>query len=224
MSGLLLQDLTVRAVFERRTLQVAAGSTLVVTGSAGSGKSRLLATLAGLRRPTSGQVLLGGRPVHAGLLGHAIGYAPQVAEVFGTLTAIENVALPLLAQGVPVAQAWATAKHHLDDLGVSPAVQDNLAEQLSGGQRQRVAFARASAGGPLLLVADDPTSELDPDTAERVMAVIARLAAAGASVVLATTDPGVAGRADLTLDLSPPSGTDRGPSSGGSTGRPAGGG
>jgi predicted ABC-type transport system involved in lysophospholipase L1 biosynthesis ATPase subunit len=200
-----LRDLTViadrRTVVDRLTLRVAAGSTLVVTGPAGSGKSLLLATLAGLRRPATGQVWLGDRPVRADLIGHAVGYVPQIAEVFGTLTAVENVALPLLARGIPATDAWVTAERHLEDLGLSAGVRHNLAEQLSGGQRQRVAFARATVGRPLLLVADDPTSELDPGTAERTTAIITGLAAAGSSVVLATTDTDLAGRADLTLDL-----------------------
>jgi putative ABC transport system ATP-binding protein len=117
------------------------------------------------------------------------------------LTAVENVALPLLARKVPAEEAWKRAEGQLGRLDLNAALWHNLAEQLSGGQRQRVAFARATVHRPQLLVADDPTSELDSASAELVVSVLRDLAGTGSVIVLATSDPELAARADLSLDL-----------------------
>jgi ABC-type multidrug transport system ATPase subunit len=205
VTGLEIEDLTVtaggRTVVERLSLRVRPGSALSVTGPAGSGRSALLDVLAGLRPPAAGRVRLGDRPLGPDLIGHAVGYAPQSSPVLHTLTAVENVALALLARGVPAADAWAAAARDLGELGLPDAVRDNLAEQLSGGQRQRVAFARAVAGGPALVVADDPASELDPDSAELILGVLRRLTAAGTVVVLATPTAAPPGPGELRVDL-----------------------
>ena len=150
------------------------GTVVSVTGP---GRSAFLAAAA------AGPVQLDGRPLNAEL----IGYAPQPAAVFTTLTAVENVALPLLARAVSPAQSWARAAEQLIALGLAPALHGNMAEQLSGGQRQRVAFARATVTGPALLLADDPAGDLDPDSAATLMAVVRRLTGAGAVALLATT-------------------------------------
>jgi putative ABC transport system ATP-binding protein len=129
------------------------------------------------------------------------GYVPQTIQVLDALTAAENVALPLLARKVPAEEAWKRAEEQLGRLDLNTALWHNLAEQLSGGQRQRVAFARATVYRPQLLVADDPTSELDSASAELVVSVMRDLAGAGSVIVLATSDPELAARADLRLDL-----------------------
>ncbi len=194
-AGLELRDLSAGAgrhpVVQHLSMRVPPGAVLVVTGPAGSGIGGVLAVLAGAGQPRHGAVLLGGRPVDPDLVGHAIGYAPADPTVVGTLTAIENVALTLLARNVQPGDAWEQSAQHLGELGLPPALQHNLTEQLSGGQRQRVALARATIGQPHLVIADDPTSELDPDTAQRVIGIIRALASRGASIVLSTTDPAV---------------------------------
>jgi putative ABC transport system ATP-binding protein len=189
-------------VLRELTTEVPAGQLLVVTGPPTSGKSLLLATIAGLRRPLAGRVTFDGRAVDEPAVLRRCGYAPQSIQVLDPLTAVENVALPLLAREGPPAQAWRRADEILDELEIPATNRHNLAEQLSGGQRQRVAFARAVVHDPELIVADDPTSELDPATAQRVLAMLRRRAAAGAVVVLATTDPQLAGSGDARLELS----------------------
>jgi putative ABC transport system ATP-binding protein len=171
----------------RPGLDLSAGSTLVVTGP---GRSAFLAALAG----AGDDVLLDGRPLRPEL----VGYAPQPPVVFTTLTALENVALPLLARDVPAGRAAGLAAEQLTALGLAPGLHTNLAEQLSGGQRQRVAFARAVVTAPALLLADDPASELDPESAALLLAAVDRLTAAGAVAVLALPD---AGDAELTVEV-----------------------
>jgi putative ABC transport system ATP-binding protein len=200
-----LEVLTVSAgatvLIRELNAELPAGRILAVTGPPASGKSLLLATVAGERAPTAGRVTLGGRALTESGVRDQIGYLPQTAQVLEALTAVENVALSLLARGVSAADAWTRAEEQLACLDLSAALWHNLAEQLSGGQRQRVAFARATVYRPQLLVVDDPTSELDSATARRVGAVLRDLAATGSVIVLATSVPEFAERADLRLDL-----------------------
>jgi putative ABC transport system ATP-binding protein len=200
-----LEDVTVAVgghvlVRELRT-EVPAGRVLAVTGPPASGKSLLLQTVAAERAPASGRVMLGKRRTSDPVVQTQTGYLAQTIQVLDALTAVENVALPLLARSAPAAQAWTRAEEQLGRLDLNVALWHNLAEQLSGGQRQRVAFARATVHRPQLLVADDPTSELDSASAELVVSVMRDLAGAGSVIVLATSDPELAGRADLRLDL-----------------------
>ena len=181
--------------------EVPAGRMLAVTGPPASGKSLLLQTVAAERAPMSGRVVLGERPTSHPEVRADTGYVPQTIQVLDALTAAENVALPLLARKVPAEEAWKRAEEQLGRLDLNTALWHNLAEQLSGGQRQRVAFARATVYRPQLLVADDPTSELDSASAELVVSVMRDLAGAGSVIVLATSDPELAARADLRLDL-----------------------
>ena len=181
--------------------EVPAGRVLAVTGPPASGKSLLLKTVAAERAPTSGRVVLGGRPTFDPEVQIQTGYLPQTVQVLDALTAVENAALPLLARKEPAAQAWERAEEQLRRLDLNEALWHNLAEQLSGGQRQRVAFARATVHRPQLLVADDPTSELDSATAELVVSIMRGLADAGSVIVVATSDPELADRADQRLDL-----------------------
>jgi putative ABC transport system ATP-binding protein len=200
-----LENVTVAAgrhiLVRELSIEVPAGRVLAVTGPPASGKSLLLQTVAAERAPTSGRVVLGERPTSDSEVQTQTGYLPQTIQVLDALTAVENVALPLLARKAPAEEAWKRAEEQLGRLDLNEALWHNLAEQLSGGQRQRVAFARATVHRPQLLVADDATSELDSASAELAASVMRDLADTGSVIVLATSDPELAGWADLRLDL-----------------------
>jgi putative ABC transport system ATP-binding protein len=185
-------------------LTVAPRESLAVTGPSGSGKSSLLALLSGLAPPTAGQVYIGGKLL-TGLAGPAAGVA-LILQGYGLvslLTAAENVAVALRAAGLPAAEAPSVSRRALAQLGLE-AHADQLVEELSGGQQQRVAVARALATRPRLLIADEPTAELDPAARAIVLAQIFGVTTNGGSLVLATHDPEVAARCDRALDLREP--------------------
>ena len=180
-------------VLDGVSAQVFAGEILAVTGPSGSGKSSLLALLAGLAEPDSGAVLSSVPPASTGLVLQAYG-------LVNLLTAAENVEVALQARGfdaarVQSAAAAALAAVRLDD------VADHLIEELSGGQQQRVAIARAFALEPALLIADEVTAELDRETRNVVVDLLLSAAAGGAAVVLATHDLDLAGHCDRRLAL-----------------------
>ena len=177
------------------------GESLAVTGPSGSGKSSLLAVLAGMVRPAAGEVSLNGAPL-TGFAGPVSGVA-VVLQGYGLvslLTAAENIEVALRAAGRPAAAAPATARAALAQLGLE-AHADQLVEELSGGQQQRVAVARALALKPKLLIADEPTAELDPAARAVVLARIFDVVTGGGALVVATHDPEVAERCDRILDL-----------------------
>jgi putative ABC transport system ATP-binding protein len=184
---------TGRRVVDGVDVDVEAGRILGVTGPSGSGKSTLLAVLAGLIVPDAGTVDPADRAGRTGIVLQGYGLLP-------VLTAQENVELPLQLRGVDPAVVRERAVRALNRAGLDDA-GDRLAEELSGGQRQRVAVARALVTEPDLLVADEPTAELDADTASLVLAALRAEADAGAAVVLATHDPDVAALCDTTLHL-----------------------
>jgi len=180
---------------------IAAGQSLAVTGPSGSGKTSLLALLAGLTRATAGEVYIDGTLL-TGLAGPAAGVA-LILQGYGLvslLTAAENIQVALRAAGVAAPDAPAASRRALAHLGLE-AHADQLVEELSGGQQQRVAVARALAIEPRLVIADEPTAELDPAARALVLAHIFDVVAKGGSLVLATHDPEVAERCDRTLDL-----------------------
>jgi ABC-type lipoprotein export system ATPase subunit len=182
-----------RRVVDDVDVVVAPGRILGVTGPSGSGKSTLLAVLAGLVAPDSGSVAPTDRTARTGIVLQGYGLLP-------VLTASENVELPLQIQGGAPADIRARAAVALERAGLVDA-GDRLAEELSGGQRQRVAVARALVTAPSVLVADEPTAELDADSAAVVLAALRAEADAGAAVVLATHDPEVAALCDDVLHL-----------------------
>ena len=180
---------------------VSPGESLAVVGPSGSGKTSLLALISGLARPDAGEVRLAGEPL-TGFAGPARGVS-IVLQGYGLvslLTAAENIEIALRAAGRPAAGVAAAAQIALAQLGLESHA-DQLVEELSGGQQQRVAVARALALEPRLLIADEPTAELDPVSRTVVLARIFDVPARGGSLVVATHDPEVAGRCDRTLDL-----------------------
>jgi len=177
------------------------GEMTAVTGPSGSGKTSLLAALGGLA-PCSGSLSFDGDPVREGDPAH-LGRSAMVLQGYGlveTLTATENVAVVLLGGRADRRTAWERARDALVALGLSD-VLDQLASRLSGGQQQRVALARAIVTGPGLLLADEPTSELDADSRAVALELLREYAAAGSCVVVATHDPVIDELCDAHLDL-----------------------
>ncbi len=182
-------------------VSVGAGERLAVTGPSGSGKTSLLAMLAGLVTPSAGEIYLDGMPL-ASTAGPAPGVA-VVLQAYGLvplLTAAENVEVALRAAGTAPAAAVPAARAALAHVGLDEHA-DQLAEELSGGQQQRTAVARALALNPRLLIADEPTAELDPVSRALVLARLAGVATRGGALILATHDPEVAAGCDRVLDL-----------------------
>jgi len=182
-------------------VSVEPGESLAVTGPSGSGKTSMLALISGLTAPTAGEVYIDGTLL-TGFAGPASGVA-VVLQGYGLvslLTAAENIEVALRAAGRPARAAPPAARAALGQLGLE-AHADQLVEELSGGQQQRVAVARALALEPRLLIADEPTAELDPAARAVVLARIFDVVANGGALVIATHDPEVAERCDRTLDL-----------------------
>jgi putative ABC transport system ATP-binding protein len=173
---------------------VTAGMRIALTGPSGSGKSTLLHLLAGLDRPSAGTVSWPGLDGAPRERPGVVGVVFQGPSLIPALDVQENVALPLLLAGVREGEAVERANAALDGLALSGLVAA-LPEELSGGQAQRVAIARVLAGRPALVLADEPTGQLDRATATQVMTELLRAAdALDAAVVVATHDPEVAGR------------------------------
>ena len=187
-------------------LEVARGQSLAVVGPSGSGKTSLLMILAGLERATQGDVHVAGRDFNALdedsmalARGADIGIVFQSFHLIPTMTALENVALPLEFAGV--ADAREQARALLDDVGLGPRI-DHFPAQLSGGEQQRVALARALAPRPKLLLADEPTGNLDGKTGRQVVDLLFGLKAkSGATLVLVTHDERLAKACERTIRM-----------------------
>jgi putative ABC transport system ATP-binding protein len=188
------------------TLDVAAGELLAITGPSGSGKSTLLGLVAGLDRPSSGSIVVGGVDITrldedalARFRRETLGYVFQSYHLIPTLTAVENVAVPLEIAGAP--NALARARALLDDVGLGDRAH-HYPVQLSGGEQQRAALARAVALDPGLLLADEPTGNLDSATGTRIIELLLELRRRrGATLVLVTHDDALAGHADRVVVL-----------------------
>ena len=175
------------------SLEVAQGEFVAVVGRSGSGKTTLLNLLAGIDRPTSGTVHAAGADLGslsesglAGWRGQNVGLVFQFFQLLPTLTVVENVMLPMdFAKQVPTGQRRPRALELLEQVGVGDQA-DKLPATLSGGQQQRAAIARALANDPPLLLADEPTGNLDSATAEAVLALFAGLHAEGRTIVVVT--------------------------------------
>jgi putative ABC transport system ATP-binding protein len=188
-------------------LRIPDGDYLAVMGPSGSGKSTLLNVLGCLDRPTSGSYVLDGREV-ANLSDeelslvrrHKIGFVFQVFHLVPRLTAAENVALPLLFAGAPARERHEKAARALAAVGLAERAH-HRPDQLSGGERQRVAVARATIMGPSMLLADEPTGNLDTKSGREVIELLESMNREGLTLVVVTHDPAIGGRARRRLRL-----------------------
>jgi putative ABC transport system ATP-binding protein len=193
-------------ILDRVSFDVEAGSAVAIVGASGSGKTTLLGLLAGLDRATAGEVWLDGlalsvldEDARAALRQRLLGFVFQSFQLLPALTALENVMLPLELAAAPDAQA--RAREWLDRVGLTRRMT-HYPKQLSGGEQQRVAIARAFAGEPKLLLADEPTGNLDAATGADVADLMFRLNHEHATtLVLVTHDIAVAGRCARRLSL-----------------------
>jgi putative ABC transport system ATP-binding protein len=188
-------------------LEVATGEPVVVAGPSGCGKSTLLQLMGGLDLPTSGEVWVGDRRIdrasertRARLRRDHVGFVFQDFHLMEELTAVENVELPALLAGRPSRQARRTATALLDEVGLGDREQHRPAE-LSGGQKQRVAIARALVNSPTVLLADEPTGNLDSAATTEVLRLFDRLRADGQTLVVVTHDQRTAATADRMVSM-----------------------
>ena len=195
-------------LFRNLDLTVAAGDSVAIVGRSGSGKSSLLHLLAGLERPTSGEVWLGDTELSrlspdalAGLRNRELGFVWQFHYLLPEFTAAENVALPLMARGLGRKDSLAVAAAWLARVGLTDRAQ-NRSGELSGGEQQRVAIARALVTTPKILLADEPTGDLDDLTASQLFSVLQQLCAEeGLAAVIVTHNLDLAGRCHRVLHL-----------------------
>jgi putative ABC transport system ATP-binding protein len=197
-----------RLVLDRVDYEFGRGQFVVLLGHSGSGKSTLLNLISGIDRPTAGHVSVLGRRITA--LGERertlfrrdhIGFVFQFFNLIPTLSVLENVTLPQELAGRPRRELEAGAMRLLERVGLADR-RDAHPDKLSGGEQQRVAIARALAHDPLLVLADEPTGNLDDETGERVLALLLELTRdAGRTLLMATHNPDIAPRADRVLQL-----------------------
>jgi putative ABC transport system ATP-binding protein len=183
------------------------GEYLSIAGPSGCGKSTLLAILGLLDTPSDGTYYLNGKPVtglkmseRARIRNREIGFIFQAFNLIGDLTVYENVELPLTYRGMPSSERKRRVQHALERVGMQHRMK-HYPSQLSGGQQQRVAVARALAGDPLILLADEPTGNLDSHNGEAVMTLLRELHKAGSTICMVTHDPRYAEFADRTIHL-----------------------
>jgi putative ABC transport system ATP-binding protein len=196
----------VRAV-DHVDLDVAPGETLAIMGPSGCGKSTLLHLLGGLDRATAGELWLAGQRIDhmsergmAGLRRDAVGFVFQAFHLMDELTAVENIELPGLLAGRSPRAARRRATELLEQVGLADRAR-HLPSQLSGGQRQRVAIARALANEPLIVLADEPTGNLDSEATLDVLRLLDSLHEAGQTVVIVTHDSRIAATADRLISM-----------------------
>jgi len=189
------------------TLKIEAGDFVAIMGSSGSGKSTLMNILGCLDRPTAGRYRLDGvevsqLPRHqlAIIRNRTLGFVFQNFNLLSRTSALENVELPLLYAGLPSRERAARARASLEQVGLGDRL-DHTPNRLSGGQQQRVAIARALVNAPRLVLADEPTGNLDSATSEEVMQLLKALGRNGITVVLVTHEPDIAAHAARVIQM-----------------------
>ena len=180
---------------------------VAITGPSGCGKSTMLNMIGCLDMPTRGKVLLEGKDISdfksdelARVRGKKIGFIFQTFNLYPTLTALENIRLPMRIHEIPEPEVEDTSKKLLDMVGLSERA-NHFPSQLSGGQQQRVAVARALSTGPSILLADEPTGNLDTKSGGEVMDVFKQLNSEGITIVMITHDPKIAGSAGRVVKM-----------------------
>jgi len=183
------------------------GQYVAIMGPSGSGKSTLLNQLGCLDRPTSGRYKLGGEDVSqlddnalSAIRGQRIGFVFQSYNLITQLNVIENIEVPMFYQGISEKQSRERAR----DLAVQVGLGDRLGHrpyELSGGQQQRVGIARAMANDPLVILADEPTGNLDSESGAAILSILDDLQNRGKTLIVVTHDEGIAGRADMIVQL-----------------------
>ena len=189
------------------SLSISKGEFLSVMGQSGSGKSTLLNLIGGLDQPTSGEIFIDGKPLHGIsddeltlIRRRQVGFIFQFFNLLPILTAAENVSLPLLLEGIPFSRVKPRAEALLQKVGLSERME-HRPEQLSGGEMQRVAIARALISNPAVLLADEPTGNLDSGTSEEIFRLLTALHAEGQTLVMVTHDPKAAAHGTRTITL-----------------------
>ena len=188
-------------------LTVYPGEFVAIVGESGSGKSTLMNIIGVLDKPTAGEYVLDGVNIHdaddndlAAIRNRKIGFVFQTYNLIGRQSALKNVELPMLYAGVPAGERTRRAKEWLERVGMGERMR-HQPNELSGGQMQRVAIARALVNDPALILADEPTGNLDSATGELVMRTFRRMQKRGKTVVLITHDSSVAGWADRVVHI-----------------------
>ncbi len=188
-------------------LMINRGEFLSIMGPSGSGKSTLLHLMGGLDQPSEGEVFLDSKPLHGItdneltlLRRRRVGYVFQFFNLLPLLTAAENVGLPLLLEGLPFSQVKSKAEALLQQVGLSERTE-HRPDQLSGGEMQRVAIARALIANPAVLLADEPTGNLDSHTSEEIFLLLKALNDQGQTIVMVTHDPKAAAYGNRILTL-----------------------